>query len=539
MPIFPRAHPLCFQPMAAFDGLGLTWPASVPGSDGTRNGVGSIQIHGNDILSDSELSKSLCGAWACGPNKIDSKQDTISAESGYGGEVIRGVDAQVPPVPPSLRSSNTKHVGLPLLPSLSPTTTLTQSIDDLRLLGSISESQVVGGAFSAEDAFNAHSGDAMALAGAIGVRLGDVSSTDLSSCDMATPPFSISPTSSSDERVLTPPGTAMIHSAPNLTGFSLDGMGMGRGGRACHRRAVPTPPALASRSQSPKRKAGGRGAPGPKHTKRSRSLPNTSIPDTIGSLPVETDPLPLATCLPPSAMTLPPAAATTTPRVAAYGALFPTRLGVNASCRRPRSFSAGCKKTNGGRPVPTLHRPTSFPMIGHRSKSRTSIAHASPPLLRKARASLPTLTPAHPTVTAPWSGSLGTATTAKRRGGGSPDVGFITLYNTNKATHKHARSGARTRGSAGSRYGGDAGEGGHRGRASTADARQTAPSRFFKCLFCGKVCTQRSNIVAHVRIHTGEKPFDCLICRKGFAQKSNLKRHLKVHGVRYDQLYAK
>ncbi|GAB5368709.1 hypothetical protein AAMO2058_001343100 [Amorphochlora amoebiformis] len=63
--------------------------------------------------------------------------------------------------------------------------------------------------------------------------------------------------------------------------------------------------------------------------------------------------------------------------------------------------------------------------------------------------------------------------------------------------------------------------------------------RQFKCLYCHKICSQRSNIIAHVRIHTGEKPFVCRICSKAFAQKSNLKRHLRVHGVDYDSLYDK
>mmetsp|Transcript_7414 Transcript_7414/g.14281 ORF Transcript_7414/g.14281 Transcript_7414/m.14281 type:complete len:462 (+) Transcript_7414:154-1539(+) len=63
--------------------------------------------------------------------------------------------------------------------------------------------------------------------------------------------------------------------------------------------------------------------------------------------------------------------------------------------------------------------------------------------------------------------------------------------------------------------------------------------RRFTCLYCGKICTQRSNIVAHVRIHTGEKPFSCVVCHKSFAQKSNLKRHVTVHGFEYNQLYSK
>ena len=53
----------------------------------------------------------------------------------------------------------------------------------------------------------------------------------------------------------------------------------------------------------------------------------------------------------------------------------------------------------------------------------------------------------------------------------------------------------------------------------------------FQCLYCNKQFVQRSNMVAHVRIHTGEKPYVCAICNRGFAQKSNLKRHTKVHNA--------
>ena len=49
------------------------------------------------------------------------------------------------------------------------------------------------------------------------------------------------------------------------------------------------------------------------------------------------------------------------------------------------------------------------------------------------------------------------------------------------------------------------------------------------CQLCFKAFGAPSDLVRHMRTHTGEMPFVCEFCNRGFKQKNSLKRHYLVH----------
>ncbi|GBM79310.1 Zinc finger protein 236 [Araneus ventricosus] len=51
----------------------------------------------------------------------------------------------------------------------------------------------------------------------------------------------------------------------------------------------------------------------------------------------------------------------------------------------------------------------------------------------------------------------------------------------------------------------------------------------FKCESCGKAFTVKSTLDSHMKTHTGEKNFSCHVCNSFFATKGSLKVHIRLH----------
>lgn len=56
----------------------------------------------------------------------------------------------------------------------------------------------------------------------------------------------------------------------------------------------------------------------------------------------------------------------------------------------------------------------------------------------------------------------------------------------------------------------------------------------FEYNICGSKTNRLSDLNAHIRIHSGERPFSCEICSKSYQIKHHLTSHIKSHtGTKY------
>ncbi|WKY09556.1 hypothetical protein Q1695_002148 [Nippostrongylus brasiliensis] len=75
------------------------------------------------------------------------------------------------------------------------------------------------------------------------------------------------------------------------------------------------------------------------------------------------------------------------------------------------------------------------------------------------------------------------------------------------------------------------------GELAEPAARRHVNVKKERCTFCSKVFTNRSNLIVHLRSHTGEKPYQCKLCPYACAQSSKLTRHMRTHGQQGKETY--
>lgn len=65
--------------------------------------------------------------------------------------------------------------------------------------------------------------------------------------------------------------------------------------------------------------------------------------------------------------------------------------------------------------------------------------------------------------------------------------------------------------------------------AKVSTSLPSSSKKKFRCKLCGVEYRRKSNLVSHMRIHTGETPYSCTFCGKAFRRSDYLKLHIKIH----------
>ena len=63
---------------------------------------------------------------------------------------------------------------------------------------------------------------------------------------------------------------------------------------------------------------------------------------------------------------------------------------------------------------------------------------------------------------------------------------------------------------------------------SELDSILVQRDKYYQCNDCNKIFTDRSNLIKHQRIHTGDKPYQCKDCDKSFTRNDYLIQHQKL-----------
>ncbi|RZB89886.1 Armet and/or zf-AD domain containing protein [Asbolus verrucosus] len=66
-------------------------------------------------------------------------------------------------------------------------------------------------------------------------------------------------------------------------------------------------------------------------------------------------------------------------------------------------------------------------------------------------------------------------------------------------------------------------------RHETKSIKRLKANQTHQCDVCGHILSCRSNLIQHMKRHTGEKPFECDSCQKKFARVEHLKIHKRIH----------